>query len=98
MPHDRPDACRYVARNPVRAGLCGEPSDWPWSSYRASAGIELVQEIERAEPELRRFVAETLDEKRREPTFRGGLEGAPGHIDRERVSIVDERLTSIAQL
>lgn len=33
-------ACRYVAYNPVRAGLCGEPSDWPWSSYRASAGIE----------------------------------------------------------
>ncbi len=35
-------ACRYVARNPVRAGLCGEPSDWPWSSYRANAGIDPV--------------------------------------------------------
>lgn len=33
-------ACRYIAHNPVRAGLCGEPFDWPWSSYRASAGID----------------------------------------------------------
>jgi REP element-mobilizing transposase RayT len=33
-------ACRYLAHNPVRAGLCGEPADWPWSSYRASAGID----------------------------------------------------------
>ncbi|MHB8060599.1 MAG: REP-associated tyrosine transposase [Gaiellaceae bacterium] len=32
--------CRYVAYNPVRAGLCAEPSEWPWSSYRASAGID----------------------------------------------------------
>jgi putative transposase len=32
--------CRYVAYNPVRAGLCAEPSDWPWSSYRACAGID----------------------------------------------------------
>jgi putative transposase len=33
-------ACRYIAHNPVRAGLCGEPADWPWSSYRASAGLD----------------------------------------------------------
>jgi putative transposase len=24
--------CRYVERNPVRAGLVGEPGDWLWSS------------------------------------------------------------------
>ena len=24
---------RYVLRNPVRAGLCGRPDDWRWSSY-----------------------------------------------------------------
>jgi putative transposase len=29
---------RYIARNPVKAGLCGRPADWPWSSYRGSAG------------------------------------------------------------
>jgi len=26
---------RYVELNPVRAGLCREPRDWPWSSARA---------------------------------------------------------------
>jgi putative transposase len=31
--------CRYLAWNPVRAGLCGEPSEWPWSSFRASAAL-----------------------------------------------------------
>jgi putative transposase len=29
---------RYLALNPVRAGLCGSPVEWPWSSYAALAG------------------------------------------------------------
>jgi putative transposase len=29
------ELCRYVAMNPVRAGMCGRPEDWPWSSYGA---------------------------------------------------------------
>ena len=28
-------AARYVENNPVRAGLCAHPEDWPWSSARA---------------------------------------------------------------
>ena len=34
------ETCRYVVMNPVRAGLCTTPADWPWSSYRATAGLE----------------------------------------------------------
>ena len=30
-------ACIYVVVNPVAAGLCGHPGEWPWSSYRATA-------------------------------------------------------------
>jgi REP-associated tyrosine transposase len=30
---------RYIARNPVEAGLCARPEDWPWSSYRAAIGL-----------------------------------------------------------
>jgi putative transposase len=30
---------RYTVRNPVDAGLCAEPGEWPWSSYLASAGV-----------------------------------------------------------
>ena len=28
-------AARYVERNPVRAGLCATPHEWPWSSARS---------------------------------------------------------------
>jgi putative transposase len=31
---------RYIARNPVDAGLVDDPLAWPWSSTRAHAGIE----------------------------------------------------------
>jgi hypothetical protein len=31
---------RYIVMNPVAAGLVAHPSDWPWSSYRASVGLE----------------------------------------------------------
>jgi putative transposase len=35
------EAARYVVLNPVRAGICERPEEWPWSSYRACAGLEL---------------------------------------------------------
>jgi putative transposase len=31
--------CRYLAHNPVAAGLCETPFDWPWSSVEATAGL-----------------------------------------------------------
>jgi hypothetical protein len=30
--------CEYVMENPVRAGLCGDSSDWPWSACRVELG------------------------------------------------------------
>jgi hypothetical protein len=32
-------AFRYVARNPVAAGLADRPEDWRWSSYGAAVGV-----------------------------------------------------------
>ncbi|MCC6221927.1 MAG: transposase [Thermoleophilia bacterium] len=32
------EAARYVVLNPVRAGLCQWPWDWPWSSFAATEG------------------------------------------------------------
>jgi REP-associated tyrosine transposase len=29
---------RYLPLNPVRAGICYHPGEWPWSSYRALTG------------------------------------------------------------
>ena len=34
------NAHRYVALNPVRAGLCERPESWRWGSYRALIGLE----------------------------------------------------------
>jgi REP element-mobilizing transposase RayT len=35
-------AARYIVLNPIRAGLCARPEQWRWSSYRASAGLDLA--------------------------------------------------------
>jgi REP element-mobilizing transposase RayT len=35
-------ALRYIARNPVRACLVQRAADWPWSSYRATAGLAVA--------------------------------------------------------
>jgi putative transposase len=34
------ELARYVVLNPVRAGLSKTASGWPWSSFRATAGLE----------------------------------------------------------
>jgi putative transposase len=31
---------RYLVLNPVRAGLVTDVAEWPWSNYRATAGLE----------------------------------------------------------
>jgi len=36
------DNSRYIVNNPVEANLVQHPSDWPWSSYRATRGVEKV--------------------------------------------------------
>jgi REP-associated tyrosine transposase len=33
---------RYIARNPVEAGLCAEPDAWRWSSHAAVIGARAV--------------------------------------------------------
>jgi REP element-mobilizing transposase RayT len=36
------ELARYVVLNPVRAGIARAPRDWPWSSYRVTAGLAEV--------------------------------------------------------
>jgi REP element-mobilizing transposase RayT len=40
------ELARYVVLNPVRAGLVARPEDWPWSSYRATAGMPAAEGAE----------------------------------------------------
>jgi putative transposase len=34
------EVCRYIALNPVRAGLCVAAEDWRWSSYAEAVGVQ----------------------------------------------------------
>ncbi len=68
------ELCRYLALNPVRAGVCVDPGAWPWSSYNAMLGapppaaclaVEEVlgyfgREPGRARSVFQRFVADGL--------------------------------------
>lgn len=38
------EVARYIALNPVRAGLCSHPGDWKWSSYGALVGSDPIPE------------------------------------------------------
>jgi putative transposase len=63
------ELCRYIVLNPVRAGMVSNPREYPWSSFRATAGFEKAQEFlsvdwileqfgdnrKRAQQEYRRF-------------------------------------------
>jgi hypothetical protein len=48
---------RYVVLNPVRAGLVSRPEEWPWSSYRATAGEEAAPPCLASDWLLRAFAA-----------------------------------------
>ena len=66
------EAVRYIALNPVRAGMVARAEDWPWSHHRALAGLTPVSdwltcrwlwahwhlEEEKAQAVYRQFVAE----------------------------------------
>jgi len=51
-------ACRYLALNPVEAGLVTDPLAWPWGSARVHAGLEPPR-ITLAENDLRTASAAT---------------------------------------
>jgi REP-associated tyrosine transposase len=57
-------ACRYLALNPVEAGLVTDPLDWPWSSARAHAGLERPR-IPLAESDLRAAFGDCADWRER---------------------------------
>lgn len=81
------ETLRYVALNPVRAGLCEAPEDWRWSSFAATAGLEPALRLLDIEPVLglfgrdRRaaerafvaFVAEGAEMSRRDKSKNGGV-------------------------
>jgi hypothetical protein len=49
------EVVRYIPLNPVRAGLCKRPEDWPWSSCRATLGYGPREPFLSVRPTLDRF-------------------------------------------
>ena len=74
------EAVRYIALNPVRAGLCRSPQGWQWSSYASVdrrrpdstvATRRLLALFDGSLDELREFVDEglLLDQERTRPSL-----------------------------
>jgi len=53
----------------VRAGLCAHPDEWPWSSYRATAGLEPSPAFLADGELLRRFARSVVEARRRYVEF-----------------------------
>ena len=60
--------CRYIAHNPVAAGLANDPFAWPWSSTAASAGL-VEPTIPLDSGPLRAALGDTSDWRRRYHRF-----------------------------
>ena len=89
-------AVRYVALNPVRAGLAKRAIDWPWSSTAALLGIDhdgltCAGPVRRRIPDLAELLESAEDEEatrrlRRAETIGRPLGGAPWIEQLERQS------------
>jgi putative transposase len=65
---------RYIALNPVRAGLVRDPEAWPWSSLRAMLGREKPLPLLDVDTALSEFAATKPSARRRLRMFiRDGL-------------------------
>jgi REP element-mobilizing transposase RayT len=60
---------RYVALNPVRVGLCGDPAEWRWSSYRGLVGLDRSPEFLAADALLALFAEDGTAARRRYAGF-----------------------------
>lgn len=60
---------RYVVLNPVRAGRATSAKDWPWSSYRATAGLARAPEWLQIDWTLEQFGSNDLAAARRYREF-----------------------------
>jgi putative transposase len=78
---------RYIVLNPVRAGLVAQPAEWPWSSYRATAGLETPPSFLTLDRVWRSFDADPSTAQRRYAAFVAG--GPSGRSDRLSGTIAD---------
>ena len=102
------ELARYIVLNPVRAGMVRHPRDWPWSSYRATAGEEespqflttdwllsqFDQDHGRAVHEYRRFVKEGYGDNVWEGLHGGVILGTERFVEELRPLLRERRSTT----
>ncbi|MBU1670217.1 MAG: transposase [Actinobacteria bacterium] len=77
------NAVKYIATNPVDAGICAHPGEWPWSSYGATAGITRGPEFLSVQPVLSLF---SQDVRRARNTYIDFVSGSSPEVEREMKS------------
>jgi REP element-mobilizing transposase RayT len=77
--------CRYIARNPVRAGLVTAPAEWEWSSYAETMGMRAPMPFVASDALLRQFGDESTE------TLRARL---AEYVEQGRDDATDERIRS----
>jgi len=77
------EVSRYIPLNPVRARLRTRPEEWPWSSYRATAGIVRPPPWLTVDGVLRWF-GERADAQRR---YRAFVAEGQGIVDPEEAAL-----------
>lgn len=61
--------CRYIVQNPVAAHLVSTVEEWPWSSYRATAGISCVPQVLTVDWILQQFAEQKEEAQARYRNF-----------------------------
>ncbi len=74
------NALKYIARNPVEAGICNHPGEWKWSSYNAIAGMIPAPTFLSVKPVLNLI---SQDERRARNTYVDFVSGCSLEVERE---------------
>ncbi len=72
------ELARYIVLNPVRAGMVREVSEWPWSSYQATAGLVAKPAFLTTEGLLSVFAGDRQSASRAFACFVAEGKGEPG--------------------
>jgi len=90
---------RYVVLNPVRAGMVKDPADWPWSSYRASVGLESAVSWLAVDGLLAQFARQRRLAQQRYAQFvaEGGMTASPWSGIKGQVFLGDEQFVQRMQ-
>jgi putative transposase len=75
------EATRYIALNPVRAGLVAHPERWTWSAYAATLGLRRSPNFLASSRILAQFSDDVAEARRLYRNFvEAGLDVSPTHM------------------